>query len=106
MQVYISNRITRKRNSNDQIYTIRKRSLHAEGERKPMSSPGDHKIVSTYWNADKTRKSIIMDDPTQGLYVVLCHNGLRVDKIPCYEKSVHWAESVAENYVDEILNPK
>ena len=47
-----------------------------------------------------------MDDPTQGLYVVLCHNGLRVDKILCYEKSVHWAESVAENYVDEILNPK
>ncbi len=71
-----------------------------------MSSPGDHKIVSTYWSADKTKKSIIMDDPTLGLYVILCHNGLRVDKITCYEKSVHWAESVAENYVEGILNPK
>ena len=46
-----------------------------------------------------------MEEPTDGRYVICCLNGLRVDKITCYDKSERWAENVAENYVDGILNP-
>ena len=112
MLSYKSNKVNHNRfptvreiNSIDKIYKVRKRSLHAEGEDKTMSSPGDHKIVHTYERPENGRKSIVMEDPTEGLYVILCHNGLRVDKITCYDKSERWAENVAENYVDGILNP-
>ena len=67
----------------------------------------DDKLYHTYHGTDEYEsRTAVVKENKQGFYVVLANNGLRVDKIPCYEKSVHWAESVAENYVDEILNPK
>ena len=67
----------------------------------------DDKLYHTYHGTDEYEsRTAVVKENKQGFYVVLANNGLRVDKITCYEKSVHWAESVAENYVDEILNPK
>ena len=66
----------------------------------------DDILYHTYQGHDKyeSRTSMVKKDE-QGFYVVLANNGLRVDKITCYEHSEIWAENVAENYVLGVLNP-
>ena len=63
---------------------------------------GDDVEYHTYQKDN--RKAIVKRNKT-GFYVILSENGLRVDKISCYDKSEQWAEDVAENYVLGILNP-
>lgn len=63
-------------------------------------------IYHTYVGADEyeKRKAFVGKDK-EGFYVVLANDGLRIDKITCYEHSEVWAENVAENYVLGVLNP-
>jgi len=65
-------------------------------------SMSDDVEYHTYQQDD--RKAIVRRN-NKGFYVILSENGLRVDKISCYDKSEQWAEDVAENYVLGILNP-
>ena len=57
-----------------------------------------------YGAGGSNRKAIVKRNK-KGFYVILSEDGLRVDKISCYDKSEQWAEDVAENYVLGILNP-
>ena len=57
-----------------------------------------------YGAGGSNRKAIVKRNK-KGFYVILSENGLRVDKITCYEHSEIWAENVAENYVLGVLNP-
>lgn len=55
------------------------------------------------------RKAVVLRD-VHGFYVNLClrygddNTYMKVKTIDCYEHSESWAESLAENYVDGILN--
>ena len=71
----------------------------------------DDETYHTYQGNDEygpgglNHRTAIVKKNNQGFYVVLANNGLRVDRIDCYEHSEVWAENVAENYVLGILNP-
>ena len=66
----------------------------------------DDKINHTYHGTDEYEsRTAVVKENNKGFFVVLANNGLRVDKITCYEHSEIWAENVAENYVLGVLNP-
>jgi len=63
----------------------------------------EHGRYHEYSRTENQRSAIVMKDD-KGFYVILCKNGLRVETRLCYDHSEAWAERVAENYVDGILN--
>lgn len=59
------------------------------------------KRIHTY---ERDERLAIVNHGTKGFYVELWESGKCISIKECYEHSESWAESLAENYVDGVLN--
>jgi hypothetical protein len=60
-------------------------------------------VIATHYSDDKVRNAVILN--VDGVYVVdKYENGVLYDSTPFPNKSIHWAESVAENYCLRITD--
>lgn len=61
-------------------------------------------ILGEYHTYQRDNRKAIVYRDTNGFYVELYDKNSLKKSVECYEHSETWAESVAENYVDGILN--